>query len=215
MEAISSHWSVTTRESIDPHSRSRLCRAKPENAATQQLAAAHEQLKEAHETIVELSGELARAAVSPTAQPARSQPALTDCSPQPQLTHTVAPAAAPLYASYVVDFALLAGGEPRVIELNPFDEQTGAGLFSWERDRDALQRAPPPGEPCPLRLATQPRPRMQPTLEVLLLELPRESARTATPRSIDTPGDTQITRDDRAAARTDRIALTSSGCQVL
>ena len=127
----------------------------------------------------------------------------------------VAPAAAPLYASYVVDFALLAGGEPRVIELNPFDEQTGAGLFSWERDRDALQRAPPPGEPCPLRLATQPRPRMQPTLEVLLLELPRESARTATPRSIDTPGDTQITRDDRAAARTDRIALTSSGCQVL
>lgn len=81
----------------------------------------------------------------------------------------VAPLLAPCYASYVVDVAILAGGECRVIELNPYEPQTGGGLFNWKDPDDLalLERGP-----LTLRLATQPRPRLQATLEVFISELP-------------------------------------------
>ena len=37
--------------------------------------------------------------------------------------------------TYVVDFAVLSTGKVVVIELNPFKNSTGGGLFSWNIDR--------------------------------------------------------------------------------
>ena len=55
-----------------------------------------------------------------------------------------------------------------IVELNPFDEQTGGGLFRWEDpdDRALLEHGP-----LGLRMATQPQPRMQATIEVFTQEL--------------------------------------------
>ena len=56
-----------------------------------------------------------------------------------------------------------------MIELNPYEPQTGGGLFNWKDPDDLalLERGP-----LTLRLATQPRPRLQATLEVFISELP-------------------------------------------
>jgi hypothetical protein len=45
------------------------------------------------------------------------------------------------YARYIVDFAVLRDGRVIVIELNPFDNHTGAGLYSWgsEKDVDVME----------------------------------------------------------------------------
>jgi len=70
--------------------------------------------------------------------------------------------------AYVVDFALLSTGDVVVVELNPFDEQTGGGLFRWEDpdDRALMERGP-----LGLRMATRPRPRMEATVQVFTAEL--------------------------------------------
>ena len=54
-----------------------------------------------------------------------------------------------------------AAGDVLIVELNPFDEQTEAGLFTWEdpEDRALLERGP-----LGLRMATHPRPR-RPTVK--------------------------------------------------
>lgn len=39
--------------------------------------------------------------------------------------------------SYILDIAII-NGEPKVIELNPFDPSTGPGLFSWQNDKQLL-----------------------------------------------------------------------------
>lgn len=72
------------------------------------------------------------------------------------------------YGSYIVDFALLSTGDVVVVELNPFDEQTGGGLFRWEDpdDRALMERGP-----LGLRMATRPRQHMQATIEVFVAEL--------------------------------------------
>ena len=70
--------------------------------------------------------------------------------------------------AYVVDFALLGSGDVLIVELNPFDEQTEAGLFTWEdpEDRALLERGP-----LGLRMTTHPRPRMQATIQGFTQEL--------------------------------------------
>ena len=85
----------------------------------------------------------------------------------------VADLLAPLYEDYVIDLALLANGDCCVVELNPFEPQTGGGLFVWENPEDLalLERGP-----LTLRLAKAPPPRMQTTLEVFVSELPRSTA---------------------------------------
>lgn len=86
----------------------------------------------------------------------------------------VAELLAPHFDAYVIDMAILADGSCRVIELNPFEKQTGGGLFVWEDPSD-LERLK--HGPLTLRLATQPRPRMQTTLEVFISGLPSEAER--------------------------------------
>lgn len=44
--------------------------------------------------------------------------------------------------SYVIDFILFPDGEIKVIELNPFGEMTGAGMFSWEDDYEKIINGP-------------------------------------------------------------------------
>ena len=85
----------------------------------------------------------------------------------------VADLLAPLYEDYVIDLAVLANGDCCVVELNPFEPQTGGGLFVWENPEDLalLERGP-----LTLRLAKRPPPRMQTTLEVFVSELPRSTA---------------------------------------
>eukprot|EP00035_Acanthoeca_spectabilis_P023431 m.449351 g.449351 ORF g.449351 m.449351 type:complete len:335 (-) comp19805_c0_seq1:91-1095(-) len=63
------------------------------------------------------------------------------------------------YVHYIVDFAVLRNGQVIVIELNPFDNATGAGLYDWGSERDlavlegragpadlVLAQAPPPNQ---------------------------------------------------------------------
>lgn len=69
---------------------------------------------------------------------------------------------------YIVDLAILSTGDVVVIELNPFDEQTGAGVFSWQADRELLEHGP-----LALRLLEAPRPNMESTIEAFISELPR------------------------------------------
>lgn len=54
----------------------------------------------------------------------------------------VAPLVAPLHETYIVDFAVLKGGDVAVIELNPFNEQTAAGARAW-----SPSLRPPPAPP--------------------------------------------------------------------
>ena len=83
----------------------------------------------------------------------------------------IAPAVAQSYVDYVVDVAILADGACRVIELNPFERQTGGGLFNWH---DPTDKALLESGPLSLRLATRPPPNLQATLEVFVNELPCE-----------------------------------------
>lgn len=75
------------------------------------------------------------------------------------------------YARCVVDVALLADGGAAVVEVNPFNRLTGAGLYRWE-DPDDLAQLEGRAGPVELRLLEAAPPRLENVLEMVLAQLP-------------------------------------------
>jgi len=44
--------------------------------------------------------------------------------------------------SYICDFVILSDGQVKIVELNPFSEQTGACLFNWKKDKEVIENGP-------------------------------------------------------------------------
>lgn len=42
------------------------------------------------------------------------------------------------YDDYIIDFAVLENSI-KIVEINPYGENTGSGLFNWKKDQDVLQ----------------------------------------------------------------------------
>lgn len=83
----------------------------------------------------------------------------------------VAPRCQPLgLLRYVVDLGVTSISPPRVVvvELNPNDSKTGAGMFSWEDESDVsvLEGR----KPFEFRVLEQPRENLEPYLQHLLEE---------------------------------------------
>ncbi len=53
-----------------------------------------------------------------------------------QIKHKIA------HTSYVIDFYITTGNQVVIIELNPFHNGAGGGLFSWAKDRELFLNGP-------------------------------------------------------------------------